>query len=239
MAEPLLSIQGVSVFYGAIQALNNINIEVQAGEVVAIIGSNGAGKSTLLRTISGLLKPRTGTITFKGDEIQAIPPDQIVRKGISHSPEGRRIFTNMSVLENLQLGAYIRKTDESVQKDMEAVMVRFPRIRERIKQNAGTLSGGEQQMLAIGRALMSRPQLLLLDEPSLGLAPNLVAEIFRIVEDLNRDGTTILIVEQNAHRALEIAHRAYVLETGDIVLSGAGKDLLVDPKVKEAYLGGA
>lgn len=238
MSDSLLSIEGISVFYGAIQALNEVSIEVKQGEIVAIIGSNGAGKSTLLRTISGLLKPRTGTIRFQGEAIQGLPADQIVKKGISHSPEGRRIFTNMSVKENLLLGAFIRKTDETIAEDMERVMVRFPRIRERINQNAGTMSGGEQQMLAIGRAMMSRPKLLLLDEPSLGLAPNLVAEIFRIVQDLNNEGTTILIVEQNANRALELAHRAYVLETGDIVLTGTGKELLVDPKVKEAYLGG-
>jgi branched-chain amino acid transport system ATP-binding protein len=233
----MLEIRGINVFYGAIQALKDIDIDVQQGEVVAIIGSNGAGKSTLLRTISGLLKPRTGTIVFKGSSIAGLPAHEIVKRGISHSPEGRRIFTNMSVHENLQLGAYIRK-DAEVAQDLEAVLGRFPRLRERFRQNAGTLSGGEQQMLAIGRALMSRPQILLLDEPSLGLAPNLVMEIFKIVEDLNRDGTTILIVEQNAHRALEVAHRAYVLETGNIVLSGSGKQLLADPKVKEAYLGG-
>ena len=167
-----------------------------------------------------------------------MPAHEILRHGISHSPEGRRIFTNMSVLENLQLGAYTRKDKPEIEKDMEEVMVRFPRLRERIKQNAGTLSGGEQQMLAIGRALMSRPKLLLLDEPSLGLAPNLVQEIFRITLDVNKEGMTVLIVEQNAHKALEIAHRAYCLETGNIVLSGSGKDLLNDPKVKEAYLGG-
>ena len=234
----MLEINDVSVFYGAIQALSGVSINVQKGEVVAIIGSNGAGKSTLLRTISGLLKPRTGTINFKGESIAGLPADQIVRRGISHSPEGRRIFTNMTVYENLQLGAFIRKSSDNLEPDLEAIMQRFPRLKERIKQNAGTLSGGEQQMLAIGRALMSKPQLLLLDEPSLGLAPNLVAEIFKIVVDLNNEGTTILIVEQNAHRSLEIAHRAYVLETGNIVLEGKGKDLLVDPKVKEAYLGG-
>lgn len=233
----MLRIEGISVFYGAIQALNNVSLEVERGEVVAIIGSNGAGKSTLLRTISGLLRPRIGTIRFEDEEIQDTSAHKIVRMGISQSPEGRRIFTNMSVLENLQLGATIRK-DGEIAADMEAAMDRFPRLRERIKQNAGTLSGGEQQMLAIGRALMSRPKLLLLDEPSLGLAPNLVTEIFKIVTDINADGTTVLIVEQNAHRALEIAHRAYVLETGNIVLTGKGKDLLNDPKVKEAYLGG-
>lgn len=233
----MLAIRDINVFYGAIQALNNVSIDVAQGEIVAIIGSNGAGKSTLLRTISGMIRPRTGTITFKGEEIHETAAHKIVKMGISHSPEGRRIFTNMSVLENLQLGAIIRK-DAEIASDMEAIMKRFPRLRERIKQNAGTLSGGEQQMLAIGRALMSRPQLLLLDEPSLGLAPNLVTEIFRIVTDINADGTTVLIVEQNANRSLEIAHRAYVLETGEIVLSDTGKNLLTNPKVKEAYLGG-
>ncbi|MCC7229302.1 MAG: ABC transporter ATP-binding protein [Fimbriimonadaceae bacterium] len=234
---PMLEITGTNVFYGAIQALENVTIHVEQGEIVSIIGSNGAGKSTLLRTISGLQRPRTGEIKFLGKDIHETSPDQIVRMGISHSPEGRRIFTNMSVLENLQLGAFTRK-DGQIGADMESVMNRFPRLRERLKQSAGTLSGGEQQMLAIGRALMSRPKLLLLDEPSLGLAPNLVAEIFRIVLDLNKDGTTILLVEQNANRALEIANRAYVLETGAIVLSDTGHNLLTNPKVKEAYLGG-
>jgi len=233
----MLEINGLNVFYGAIQALNDVSIKVEQGEIVSIIGSNGAGKSTLLRTISGLQRAKSGSITFLGSDIFDMPACDIVRLGISQSPEGRRIFTNMSVLENLQLGAFTRK-DGEIQKDMESAMNRFPRLRERIKQNAGTLSGGEQQMLAIGRALMSRPKLLLLDEPSLGLAPNLVAEIFRIVLDLNRDGTTVLLVEQNANRALEIAHRAYVLETGVVVLSDTGKNLLSDPKVKEAYLGG-
>jgi branched-chain amino acid transport system ATP-binding protein len=220
----MLSIQGIDVYYGAIHALKNLSAEVNEGEIVAIIGSNGAGKSTLLRAISGLL-------------IQSKAAHEIVRLGIGHAPEGRRIFTNMSVLENLQLGAFTRK-DGDVSKDMAKIMTRFPRLKERIKQNAGTLSGGEQQMLAIGRALMSRPKLLLLDEPSLGLAPNLVAEIFDIVSSIQKEGTTVLLVEQNAHKALEIAHRAYVIETGSIVLSGSGKELLNDPKVKEAYLGG-
>lgn len=233
----MLRVEGINVYYGAIHALRDVSLHVEEGEVVSIIGSNGAGKSTLLRTISGLLKPRTGKITFKGEEISDVPADRIVQLGISQSPEGRRIFTNMSVMENLQLGAYTRK-DGEVGKDMDEVMRRFPRLRERIKQSAGTLSGGEQQMLAIGRALMSRPKLLLLDEPSLGLAPNLVTEIFKIVTDLNAEGVTILLVEQNAHRALEIARRAYVLETGDIVLSDTGQALLNNPKVKEAYLGG-
>ena len=233
----MLQIDQINVYYGAIHALNGVSIEVNQGEIVAIIGSNGAGKSTLLRTVSGMIRPRTGTITFKGSPIHTRPAHEIVRLGVGHSPEGRRIFTNMSVRENLQLGAFTR-TDPEVASDMEKVMTRFPRLRERIKQSAGTLSGGEQQMLAIGRALMSRPTLLLLDEPSMGLAPNLVAEIFQIILDLNRDGTTVLLVEQNAHRSLEIAHRGYVLETGNIVLTGSGQNLLHDPKVKEAYLGG-
>lgn len=233
----MLTIQDINVYYGAIHALKDVSVSVERGEIVAIIGSNGAGKSTLLRTISGLLRPRTGTIEFEGEPIHTMPAHTIVRRGVGHSPEGRRIFTNMSVLENLQLGAITRK-DKAVNDDLEMVQTRFPRLRERIKQSAGTLSGGEQQMLAIGRALMSRPSLLLLDEPSLGLAPNLVAEIFRIVLEINGDGTTVLLVEQNAHRALEIANRAYVLETGSIVLADTGKNLLTNPKVKEAYLGG-
>jgi branched-chain amino acid transport system ATP-binding protein len=233
----MLAVRDVNVFYGGIQALKNVSLDVNEGEIVSIIGSNGAGKSTLLRTISGLIQPRTGEISLNGTSITGVDADQIVKLGISHSPEGRKIFTNMSVHENLQLGAFIRN-DAEIQSDMDAGMTRFPRLRERIKQNAGTLSGGEQQMLAIGRALMSRPKLLLLDEPSLGLAPNLVAEIFRIILDINQTGTTVLLVEQNAHRALEIAQRAYVLETGDIVLSDTGKALLTNPKVKEAYLGG-
>lgn len=233
----MLNIDSVNVYYGAIHALMDVSLEVKQGEIVAIIGSNGAGKSTLLRTVSGILRTRTGTLQFMGEDITETPPDKIVRLGIVQSPEGRKIFTNMSVLENLQLGAFVRR-DGEVSSDMESIMGRFPRLRERLKQNAGTLSGGEQQMLAIGRALMSRPKLLLLDEPSLGLAPNLVTEIFKIILDINAEGTTVLVVEQNANRALEIAHRAYVLETGRIVLTDTGKALLTNPKVKEAYLGG-
>jgi branched-chain amino acid transport system ATP-binding protein len=233
----MLRIDRINVFYGAIQALNQVSLEVNEGEVVAIIGSNGAGKSTLLRTISGLIRPRSGSITLDSYDLASVSPDHIVKLGISQSPEGRRIFTNMSVLENLQLGAYTRSDDE-IGADMEKVMKRFPRVKERLKQSAGTMSGGEQQMLAICRALMSRPKLLLLDEPSMGLAPNLVTEIFSIINELNADGTTILLVEQNAHRALEVAHRAYVLETGNVVLTDTGKALLTNPKVKEAYLGG-
>jgi len=233
----MLKIKGLNVFYGAIQALSNVSLTVNQGEVVSIIGSNGAGKSTLLRSISGLVRPRSGCLEFEGTDLIGVSADKIVRMGISQSPEGRRIFTNMSVLENLQLGACTRKDDE-IKADMEKFMDRFPRVRERLHQNSGTMSGGEQQMLAICRALMARPRLLLLDEPSMGLAPNLVTEIFSVVKDLHAEGVTILLVEQNAHRALEVADRAYVLETGKIVLEGAGKDLLHDPKVKEAYLGG-
>ncbi|QYK53881.1 MAG: ABC transporter ATP-binding protein [Fimbriimonadaceae bacterium] len=233
----MLKIEGLNVFYGAIQALNDVTLEVNEGEVVSIIGSNGAGKSTLLRTISGLVRPRTGSITFEGQEITTVSPDRIVQMGISQSPEGRRIFTNMSVHENLQLGAFTRR-DSEVESDMNKFLDRFPRVRERLNQNAGTMSGGEQQMLAICRALMSRPRLLLLDEPSMGLAPNLVTEIFNVINYLHSEGVTILLVEQNAVRALEVADRAYVLETGNIVLSDTGKALLTNPKVKEAYLGG-
>jgi branched-chain amino acid transport system ATP-binding protein len=233
----MLQVNGLNVFYGAIQALNDVTLEVQEGEVVSIIGSNGAGKSTLLRSISGLNRPRTGEIKFLDETIVGVSADKIVDKGISQSPEGRRIFTNMTVRENLQLGAFSRK-DNEIESDLEKVMDRFPRVRERLKQSAGTLSGGEQQMLAICRALMSNPKLLLLDEPSMGLAPNLVTEIFSIIKELNDEGTTILLVEQNAHRALEVAHRAYVLETGKVVLSGDGSDLLEDDRVKEYYLGG-
>ncbi|BBO24175.1 MAG: ABC transporter ATP-binding protein [Chthonomonadaceae bacterium] len=233
----MLEISGLDVYYGAIHALKNVGIRVEEREIVAIIGSNGAGKSTLLRAISGLNRARHGTIVFQGENIEAMPAHEIVKRGISQAPEGRRIFTNMTVMENLLLGAFTRK-DSGVGADLEGVMKRFPRLKERISQSAGTLSGGEQQMLAIGRALMSRPKLLLLDEPSLGLAPNLVSEIFDIVTTINGEGTTVLLVEQNAHRALDIAHRAYVLETGSIVLADTGKNLLANPKVKEAYLGG-
>jgi branched-chain amino acid transport system ATP-binding protein len=234
----MLETKNLNVFYGAINALNDVSITVQPGEIVAIIGSNGAGKSTLLRTISGLIRPRSGSVSYNGKELTTLQPHEIVKLGLSHAPEGRRIFTNMTVEENLQLGAYLRKDKAGVAADMEMVLGRFPRLKERFKQNSGTMSGGEQQILAIGRALMSRPEILLLDEPSLGLAPFLITEIFNIVKDLNADGKTVLIVEQNANRALEIAHRAYVLETGELVLQGSGQELLHDPKVKEAYLGG-
>ena len=233
----MLVVDEIDVYYGAVQALKNVSLEVKQGEIVSIIGSNGAGKSTFLRTLSGLIKPRCGSITFNNEKMTGLAPDKIVRKGIIHCPEGRRIFTNMTVAENLQLGSFIRN-DKEIASDEEKVLEMFPRLKERFKQNAGTLSGGEQQMLAIGRALMSRPKILLLDEPSLGLAPNLVTEIFHIVENINKEGMTVLIVEQNAHLALEAAHRAYVLETGAVVLSDTGKALLTNPKVKDAYLGG-
>ncbi|HWP31300.1 MAG TPA: ABC transporter ATP-binding protein [Fimbriimonadales bacterium] len=232
----MLEIRNLHVYYGAIHALKGLDIDVYAGEIVSIIGSNGAGKSTLLRTISGLIKPREGTIRFESKDITGAPPHRVVQLGIVHAPEGRKIFTNLTVGENLLLGAYARK-DPEVQKDLEMVLNRFPRLRERFNQSGATLSGGEQQMLAIGRALMGRPKLLLLDEPSLGLAPNLVTEVFRIIKQINEDGTTVLLVEQNAHRALELANRAYVLETGRIVLTDTGKACLNNPKVREAYLG--
>lgn len=234
----MLQVNDINVFYGAIQALNNVSLSVEQGEIVAIIGSNGAGKSTLMRTLSGLLRTRSGSISFLNEDITDLVPDQIVRRGISQSPEGRKIFTNMTVHENILIGATIRNDQAAIKEDMEQVLTRFPRLRERLKQNAGTLSGGEQQMLAIGRALMSQPKLLLLDEPSMGLAPNLVAEIFDIITDVKAEGVTVLVVEQNAHKALSIADRAYVLETGSLVLEGTGKELLNSDKVREAYLGG-
>lgn len=234
----MLQVNDINVFYGAIQALNSVSLSVQQGEIVAIIGSNGAGKSTLMRTLSGLLRTRSGSISFLGEDITDLAPDQIVRRGISQSPEGRKIFTNLTVHENILIGATIRNDQAAIKEDMEQVLTRFPRLRERLKQNAGTLSGGEQQMLAIGRALMSQPKLLLLDEPSMGLAPNLVAEIFDIITDVKAEGVTVLVVEQNAHKALSIADRAYVLETGSLVLEGTGKELLNSDKVREAYLGG-
>lgn len=233
----MLKVESINVFYGAIQALRDVSLSVDQGEIVSIIGSNGAGKSTLMRTLSGLIRSRTGSIAFLGEEIRETSPDTIVRKGLSQSPEGRKIFTNMTVYENLLLGATIRN-DDKVSADIDHVFELFPRLLERKTQNSGTLSGGEQQMLAIGRALMARPKLLLLDEPSMGLAPNLVAEIFVIIERLKGEGVTILLVEQNAHKALQIADRAYVLETGKIVLEGPGQELLTSPKVREAYLGG-
>lgn len=234
----MLTVNDINVFYGAIYAIKGVSLEVNEGEIVTLIGANGAGKSTILRTISGLLKPKTGSIQFEGQEIAGMPAHEIVKTGISQVPEGRRIFAEMSVLENLELGAFTRKDKDGIKADMELVFERFPRLKERIGQLAGTLSGGEQQMLAMGRALMSRPRLLLLDEPSMGLAPLLIKEIFAIIQDINKTGTTVLLVEQNANMALSIAHRAYVLETGRITLSGDAKELAASDEVRKAYLGG-
>jgi branched-chain amino acid transport system ATP-binding protein len=232
----MLEVQDINVYYGAIHALKGVSLQVKEGEIVSLIGANGAGKSTILKTLSGLLKPRSGAIQFMGRAITGLPAQEIVKTGISHCPEGRRVFANMTVEENLELGAYLRK-DKEIKSDLEKVYHRFPRLLERRKQLAGTLSGGEQQMLAIGRALMSRPKLLLLDEPSMGLAPLLVQEIFRIIQEINIGGTTVLLVEQNANQALKIAHRAYVLETGKIVLSGSAQELAESDDIKKAYLG--
>lgn len=234
----MLTVDNINVYYGAIHALKGISVAVSEGEIVTLIGANGAGKSTILRTISGLLRPKSGQITFEGRNIAVVAAQEIVKLGISQVPEGRRIFANMSVLENLELGAYIRNDKTEIKKDMDLVFERFPRLAERRSQMAGTLSGGEQQMLAMGRALMSRPRLLLLDEPSMGLAPLLVKEIFKIIKEINDSGTTILLVEQNANMALSIAHKAYVLETGRITLSGTAKELAESEAVRQAYLGG-
>ena len=238
MAEIMLKIDNIHVYYGAIHALKGVSLKVKAGEIVTLIGANGAGKSTTLRTVSGLLAPKSGGISFLGENIAGMPAHEIVKRGISQVPEGRRIFAEMSVQENLEMGAFTRKDKAGVEKDFEIVYNRFPRLKERRKQQAGTLSGGEQQMLAMGRALMSRPKLLLLDEPSMGLAPLLIKEIFSIIEDINREGTTVLLVEQNANMALSIAHRAYVMETGRITLQGAAKELAASEDVRKAYLGG-
>ena len=234
----MLKVENINVYYGAIHALKGISVEVKQGEIVTLIGANGAGKSTILRTISGLLRAKTGDIVFEGNAIGGMPAEEIVRKGISQVPEGRRIFANMTVAENLELGAYIRSDKTGIRKDIDKVFERFPRLGERRAQIAGTLSGGEQQMLAIGRGLMSQPKLMLLDEPSMGLAPLLVKEIFSIIQEINASGTTILLVEQNAHMALSIAHKAYVLETGRITLSGTAKELSESEAVRKAYLGG-
>ena len=234
----MLTVENINVYYGAIHALKGISVEVKEGEIVTLIGANGAGKSTILRTISGLLRTKTGNVLFEGNSVAAMAPEEIVKKGISQVPEGRRIFANMSVEENLELGAYIRSDKPGIRKDIDKVFERFPRLGERRKQIAGTLSGGEQQMLAIGRGLMSQPRLLLLDEPSMGLAPLLVKEIFSIIKEINASGTTILLVEQNANMALSIAHQAYVLETGRITLSGSAKELMESEEVRKAYLGG-
>ena len=234
----MLKVDNINVYYGAIHALKGISVEVSRGQIVTLIGANGAGKSTTLRTISGLLKPKSGQITFEGQNIAGMAAQNIVKLGISQVPEGRRVFANMSVQENLELGAYLRSDTKEIKEDMNKIFSRFPRLSERRSQLAGTLSGGEQQMLAMGRALMSRPRILLLDEPSMGLAPLLVKEIFSIIKDINETGTTVLLVEQNAHMALSIANKAYVLETGRIILSGEAKELAESEEVRKAYLGG-
>ena len=235
--EPILKVSDINVYYGAIHAIKGVSFEVNPGEIVTLIGANGAGKSTTLQTISGLLHSRTGSIEFLGESLMGIPAHKIVAKGLAQVPEGRRIFLQMTVEENLQMGAYTR-SGAGIDQDLEKVYTYFPRLMERRRQIAGTLSGGEQQMLAMGRALMSRPKLLMLDEPSMGLAPILVEQIFEIIQTLHKAGTTILLVEQNAQAALSIADRGYVLETGKIVTSGTGAELLASPEIKKAYLGG-
>lgn len=234
----MLHIDNINVYYGAIHALKGISVDVTEGEIVTLIGANGAGKSTILRTISGLLRPKSGTILFEGKNLAVMAAQDIVKLGLSQVPEGRRVFANMTVLENLELGAYTRSEKAGIAADLDKIFKRFPRLLERKAQLAGTLSGGEQQMLAMGRALMSRPRLLLLDEPSMGLAPLLVKEIFSIIKEINQTGTTILLVEQNAHMALSIAHRAYVLETGRITLTGQAAELAQSEEIRKAYLGG-
>lgn len=234
----ILQLQDVQVYYGAIQALKGISISLRKGEIVCLIGANGAGKSTTLNTISGIVRPKKGKITFQGEALERCPAHRIVEKGISQAPEGRKIFANLTVLENLEMGAFTRRDQARIKKDLERVFVLFTRLKERMKQNAGTLSGGEQQMLAIGRALMASPSVLLLDEPSLGLAPLLVKQIFNTIQEINQQGTSILLVEQNAHMALQIAQRGYVLETGQVVMEDLASNLLNNQKVKEAYLGG-
>ncbi|HWQ75352.1 MAG TPA: ABC transporter ATP-binding protein [Syntrophomonas sp.] len=234
----MLEVKEIDVYYGAIHALKKMSLEVEQGSIVTLIGANGAGKTTTLKTISGILRPKSGSITYKGKEITKVAPEKIVSLGISQVPEGRRIFPTMTVFENLEMGAYLRRDKKEILQDMESVFNRFPRLKERRKQMAGTLSGGEQQMLAIGRALMSQPELLLMDEPSMGLAPLLVKEIFEIIKEINSRGTTILLVEQNANMALSIADKAYVIETGEIVLQGTAEQLMKSEEVKKAYLGG-
>jgi len=234
----MLNVENLQVYYGAIHALKGVSFELAEGEVVALIGANGAGKSTVLNTISGILRPQQGSVSFKGQEIQETPPQDIVCKGVIQVPEGRKIFPRMTVAENLAMGAYTQSDRTAIDRDMEDVFERFARLGERRNQLGGTLSGGEQQMLAIGRALMAHPTLLLMDEPSMGLSPILVEQIFDIIQDINEQGTSILLVEQNAQMALAIADRAYVLETGNIAMQGNGDDLLQDPNVIKAYLGG-
>ncbi len=233
----MLEIRDLQVYYGMIQAIKGISLDVNQGEVIALIGANGAGKTTTLHTITGLLRPKTGSIMFDGVDITRIAPHKIVSMGMAHVPEGRRVFSELTVLQNLRLGAYTRKDKNEIEESLAGVYKRFPRLEERKNQIAGTLSGGEQQMLAMGRALMSKPKIILMDEPSMGLSPIFVNEIFKIIQDVSADGVTVLLVEQNAKKALSIADRAYVLETGTISLEGNAQDLLNDDSIKKAYLG--
>lgn len=234
----MLTVNNLAVHYGVIEAIREVSFEVKEGEVVSLIGANGAGKSTILKAVSGLIRPSQGEIVYEGTPITTATPKQIVEKGISQVPEGRHIFSGMTVLENLEMGAFLRKDKNEVEKDLQLVFDRFPILKERKNQDAATLSGGEQQMVAMGRALMSRPRLLLLDEPSMGLAPILIKEIFHIIEEINRTGTTVLLIEQNAKMALKIANRGYVLETGNVVQTGTGEELLESDIIQKAYLGG-
>ncbi|MCL6477803.1 MAG: ABC transporter ATP-binding protein [Peptococcaceae bacterium] len=233
----MIEVKNLNVFYGSINALQGITFDVSEGEIVTLIGANGAGKSTTLRCISGIVRAKSGDILFRGQRINTTPAHKIVQMGISHVPEGRQVFPNLTVTENLLMGAYTRNDKNGIGASMEEVMERFPRLKERARQMAGTLSGGEQQMVAIGRGLMSKPSLLILDEPSMGLSPVLVEEIFEIIKKINQQGTTVLLVEQNAYMALQVAHRAYVLETGRIVFSGKAAEVQADPRVRSAYLG--
>ena len=233
----MLTVENINVYYGVIHALKDISFQVNEGEIVALIGANGAGKTTTLQTVSGMLSAKSGSIRFQDQEISRMPEHKIVKQGISHVPEGRRMFSNLTVLENLKMGAYTRKDKQEINNSLEMVYERFPRLKERTRQLAGTLSGGEQQMLAMGRALMANPRILLLDEPSMGLSPLLVSEIFDIIQEINSRGMTILLIEQNANMALKVAHQAYVLETGKITMSGTGQELLENPDIKAAYLG--
>ena len=234
----MLEVKNLSVHYGMIQAVRNVDFKVNEGEIVSLIGANGAGKSTILKTLSGLIHPSEGEIVYLGENIASTSAKKIVEKGLVQVPEGRHVFPGLTVKENLELGAFLRKDKEEIQKDMEAVFERFPILKERKDQDAQTLSGGEQQMLAMGRALMSRPKLLLLDEPSMGLAPIFIREIFKIIQEIQKTGTTVLLIEQNAKMTLSISNRAYVLETGSIVLSGTGQELLESDEIQKAYLGG-
>jgi branched-chain amino acid transport system ATP-binding protein len=235
--EPVLAVKDLFVNYGAIEALRGVSLEVPDRQVVALIGANGAGKTTTLRAISRMLRPASGSVRFRGEEITRLQSHEIVARGMAHAPEGRGIFLNLTVRENLDLGAFLRRDSAGIAEDLEKSFALFPILKERVGQVAGTLSGGEQQMLAVARALMSRPGLLLLDEPSLGLAPQVVERIFQVLRDVSQSGVALLLVEQNAHKALQIAHRAYVLETGEVVMQGTGKELLASPEVRKAYLG--